>query len=258
MLPEQRRRQLLDYLSADGGANVEELSDKLRVSPATIRRDLQLLEQSGHIKRTYGGAVMPHVSTAFEPLHAEKQAKQIEEKRAIAKLASQQVADGEVIILDSGSTTLALAMELKKKRELTVITTDLKIALELSDVPGFDVLIVGGKVRSKLYSVVGPIALQILEDLHANYAFLGADAIDLQVGVTNANLEEVAVKRLVIAAARHLVLLADHTKFGSVSLAKVADLKSFGEVITDWRLSKDIAAPYVSAGIKLTFAPKEI
>jgi DeoR family transcriptional regulator, fructose operon transcriptional repressor len=258
MLPEARRRQLLEYLSHDGSGNVEQLATLLEVSPATIRRDLQQLEKGGHLKRTHGGAVLPHLSTAFEPLYGEKKERQIAEKRAIAKLASTRVEDGQVVILDSGSTTLALAMELKKKRNLTVITTDLKIALEMSAVPGCDVIIVGGKVRPQLYSVIGAMAEQALQGLHANHAFLGADAIDLHVGVTNANLEEIAVKQRAIASARAAILLADHSKFGKVSLAKVAALTVFHEVISDWGLDGDTVKSYGDTGIILTLARKEI
>lgn len=257
MLPEQRKRRLLELLSENGGANVGYLADLLDVSAATIRRDLQLLESQGHIKRTHGGAVLPHVSTAFEPLHHEKSEQQLEHKQAIARAAADSVSNGEVVVLDSGSTTLALALELKRKRDLTVITSDLKIALELCDTPGFNVIALGGRVRPSLYSVIGPSVEQALSHLNANHSFLGADAVSLKAGLTNATLEEAPVKRLMMNCGQRTVLLADHTKFGKTSLAKVADLTEFDEVISDGDLDPKIAETYSDAGVNITRALEE-
>lgn len=257
MLPEQRRIKILDLMNRQGAADVPGLAKQFDVSMATVRRDLQLLEGRGHITRTHGGAVANYASAAFEPRHHEKVTEHTTEKRAIAAVASRRVSDGEVVILDSGSTTLALARELRSKQGLTIITTDLKIALELSDVPGFDVIIVGGTVRPQLYSVVGAIAESILIDLHANHAFLGADAIDLETGVSNASISEVRVKQLAIASAEQTILIADHSKFGRVSLVKIADLREFSEVITDSRFSRKAAELYQDAGVGLTYAEVE-
>lgn len=257
MLPEQRRRRILEYLEDHGAADVPGLVRELDVSSATVRRDLQLLEQRGHVTRTHGGAVLNRISTAFEPLYRDKTQERWTEKKAIGALAAELVNDGEVVVLDSGSTTLALARELKAKRGLTIITTDLHIALELSDVPRFEVIIVGGIVRPGLFSVVGPDAERALGDLHANRAFLGADAIDLAAGVTNASMAEVAVKRHVIASAARPVLLADHSKFDKVSLVRIADLAAFDQVITDTRLDGEIRSRYAAAGTELSLAKVE-
>jgi DeoR/GlpR family transcriptional regulator of sugar metabolism len=257
MLPEERRRQVIDYLTSNGSVNVPDLCSTLGVSPATVRRDLRTLETRGLLQRTHGGAVVPHASTAYEPLLVDKRERCIAEKQAIASCAAELVQDGEVIILDSGSTTLHLALRLKAKRGLTIITTDLKIALELADVPGFEVIVTGGKVRPHLYSLVGPFSNGPLHQLHANHAFVGADALDLRAGLTNANLEEAETKRLLIASANHRVLIADHTKFGRISLAKVADLAEFDVTISDTNLHEDLAASYREALPLLTLAQME-
>ncbi|MEX2536041.1 MAG: DeoR/GlpR family DNA-binding transcription regulator [Trueperaceae bacterium] len=257
MLPEQRKRRLLELVSENGGADVGYLATLLDVSPATIRRDLHRLEGHGHLRRTHGGAVLPHVSTAFEPHHREKSGQNLEHKRAIARTAAKTVSSGEVVVLDSGSTTLALAHELKRKRDLTVITSDLTIAMELCDTPGFNVIVLGGKVRPSLYSVVGPTVEQTLTGLNANHSFLGADAVSLKAGLTNASLEEVPVKRLMMFCGQRTVLLADNTKFGKVSLAKVTDLTDFDEIITDEGLDAKIGEQYVDAGVHLTTASEE-
>lgn len=244
MLPEERRRKLLDHIRTNGSMNVAELSERLRVSAATIRRDLQELQARGTVQRTHGGAVPPAPSSAYEPLHEHKQHVNEAEKRAIGLYASGFVDDGDVIVLDSGSTTLALAQHLGDKRGVTVITTDLKIAVQASDDPAVEVIITGGRVRPRLYSIIGPAAEATLEGFHARTVFLGADAIDADAGVTNANLDEVAVKRKVLACGQRKILLADHTKFGKTSLAKVCDLDLFDHIITDAGLSEEVAAQY--------------
>ena len=257
MLPDQRRKKLLEVLSLDGAADVAHLSTALDVSPATVRRDLQALEEQGFLRRTHGGAVLPFESTAYYPHHENKLHHNQAEKATIARAAAARVTNGDVVVLDSGTTTLLLAKELRSKRDLTVITTDLKIALELADVPGFEVICVGGTVRPRSYNTLGPYTEQVLRELHANHAFLGADGIDLRAGVTNVTITEVPVKRLMMRSGRAVTLIADHTKFGRVGLAKVADLLDFTEVITGPGLSLEIVKRYHAAGTRLNVVQEE-
>ncbi|MEX2541700.1 MAG: DeoR/GlpR family DNA-binding transcription regulator [Trueperaceae bacterium] len=256
MLPDRRRKRLLDILTHDGGADVATLAEALDASHATVRRDLHLLEQQGHLKRIRGGAVLPYQSSAFFPLAESKAREHFEEKLAIARVASQRVTNGEVIILDSGSSALLLARELKSRRDLTVITTDLKIALELSDVPNFNVVSVGGTVIRDNYNVGGMIAENTLKTLHAHHAFVGADGIDLVAGMTSSRIHQAPIKRLVMACSNRVTLIADHSKFGRVHLIKVADLAEFDGMITDDGLDPAQAEDYLDAGIALTLAPR--
>jgi DeoR family transcriptional regulator, fructose operon transcriptional repressor len=258
VLPSERRRRLLARLNEDGPLAVPELSAKLRVSPATVRRDLQLLASAGRLQRVRGGAVPATApGDTAEPLHQEKVRRHLREKQAIAAEAARRVRDGFVVALDSGTTTLVLAKELRKYDNLTVITTDLKIALVLADAPSIDVIIVGGSVRKNLYSVVGPLAERAVAELNAQVCFLGADAIEVASGVTNASLSEVAVKRALLRCGRERILLADHSKFDRVSLAEVAALEGFTEVITDDGISSDVASRYRAEGANLTLARME-
>lgn len=258
MLPEQRRRHIVEVMNREGGADVPALAQRLGVSGATIRRDLNHLQARGFITRTHGGAVASHVSTVAEPLYGEKARRHRRQKEEIASLACRRVDDGDVIVLDSGSTTGALARLLKSSRRgLTVITSDLMIALELGDAPGFEVVIVGGSVRPRLYSVVGVISEQVLASLHANHAFLGADALSVEAGVTNANLAEVGVKRGILGSSQDTVLLADHSKFGRVSFAHVAPLDAFDEIISDADLPDGTLRSYGEAGARLVRAPAQ-
>jgi len=257
VLPDHRRKKLLEVLGLSGAADVARLSATLDVSPATVRRDLQYLEQQGFLRRTHGGAVLPFESTAFYPQHENKLQHHQAEKAAIARVAAGHVANGDVIVLDSGTTTLLLAKELRVKRDLTIVTTDLKIALELTDVPGFEVICVGGTVRPRSYNTLGTFAERMLSELHANHTFLGADGIDLVAGVTNATVTEVAVKRLMMRSGRVVRLLADRSKFGRIGLAKVADLTDFAEIMTGSGLPAEVEAGYEAAGARLVVVEVE-
>lgn len=252
MLPDQRRKKLLEVLGLAGAADVAHLSGALDVSSATVRRDLQYLEEQGYLRRTHGGAVLPFESTAFYPHHENKLQQNQAEKLAIARAAAGRVVDGDVVVLDSGTTTLLLARELRAKHDLTVVTSDLKIALELTDVPGFEVICVGGTVRPRSYNTLGPFAEQTLRELHANHAFLGADGIDLVAGVTNATVTEVPVKRLMMRCGLVVTVIADHAKFGRVGLAKVAGLSDVDEILTGPGLAPELVRRYRAAGARLT------
>ena len=261
MLPSERRRLILGRLSERGPLAVPDLCADLDVSEATVRRDLQLLADQGRVQRVRGGAiavaVAPPVTERPEPPHRDKLRLHPSEKAAIAEVAAAHVTPGMIVALDSGSTMLALAHALRDRHPSTVITTDLNVAIALADTPAIDVVLIGGSVRAGLYNTIGPLAERTLVDLHAEVAFLGADAIDTDRGVTNANLSEVAVKRALLRCARHRVLLADHSKFDRVSLAEVAPLSGFDELITDAHLAPRSIARYRAAGANLSVAPWE-
>lgn len=254
MLPDQRRRRVLELLATDGAVDVGRISRDLDVSVATVRRDLQQLESEGLLRRTHGGAVLPFESTAAYPHYDSKLQRQQPEKAAIARCAARRVSDGDVVVLDSGTTTMWLARELRGKRDLTLVTSDLKIALELADVAGFEVLCVGGTVRPRSYNTLGSFAEAMLRELHANHVFLGADGIDLHAGVTNATVTEVPVKRLMMRCGRSVTVLADHTKFGRIGLARVAPVADFDEIITSPGLSGEQLTAYHAAGARLIVA----
>jgi DeoR family transcriptional regulator, fructose operon transcriptional repressor len=249
---------MLTHLNESGALGVPELSERLEVSAATVRRDLQVLAQAGQVQRVRGGAmVTPATMDPSEPLYQEKIRRNVRQKRAIAREAVRRVREGDVIALDSGSTTSYVAKELLSFGSLTVITTDIKIAALLADSPGIDVIATGGSVRTGLYSLIGPLAEHALSGLNAMHVFLGADAIDQRHGVTNANLAEVAIKRALLRCGRYTYLLADHTKFDRVSLAEVAPLAGFDEVISDDGLTPEGAERYRQLGASLTLVAVE-
>ncbi len=229
-LSPERKRRILALLEARGGMRTRELARELGVSEATVRRDLTELAREGRVERTHGGALPLRMGTATEPPFDLKAKRKVAEKERIATAALRHVKDGSTIILDSGTTALALARKLAE-RPVTVIALDLKVAEALARGRA-EVWVVGGRARNGLFSLVGPWAENLLAEVHADLFFLGADAVD-EEAVTNATLEEAEVKRRAHAAAQRTILVADHTKFGRRALARVLPLEALAGVVTD-------------------------
>ncbi len=238
-LPVERRQRILQLLEAQGGLRTVELRQALDVSVATVRRDLGVLADQGLIERTHGGAFLRTPGTAHEPPFAVKAAMMREEKERIADAAARMIQPGSTVILDSGSTTLALARRISGKR-VTVIALDLTGAQAAAS-GQTEVLLVGGRVRNGLFSLVGPWAEDTLAGLHGDIFFLAADAVDSEE-VTNSTVDEAALKRLAIRAAREVVLVADHGKFGRRALAHVCRLEELSAAVTDRGIGSHEAA----------------
>ena len=252
MLSAQRRLYISDELQQSGLAQVSDLAERLGVSEMTIRRDLEMLERMTDVVRIRGGAMLRRHGTAFEPLWDAKVAVRNEAKARIGKAAAARVKPGETILLDSGTTTLRVARSLSFA--CSVVTVDVKIAVELASRPssdGMQTLLVGGAVRSGFFCTTGYFALEMLEQLHVDHAFLGADAIDADAGVTNATVEEAAIKKRIIAAASEVVLVADASKLGIVALSKVASLDAIDLWITDEAIDPERLAHVRSVGLNV-------
>ncbi len=229
MVPERQRR-ILSLLGAEGGLRTYELAKRLGVSEATVRRDLADLAKRGLVERTHGGALPLRMGAAAEPPFDLKARRKVAEKERIAARAAALVPERATVIIDSGTTALMLARKLVDRR-ITVIALDLMVAEELARGEP-EVWLIGGRARNGLFSLVGPWAEAMLAEVHADMFFLGADAVD-EEAVTNATVEEAAVKRRAVAAAEATYLIADHSKFGRRALAKVVGLERLAGVITD-------------------------
>lgn len=232
MLTEERRRAILEELNRTGRVLVAELAARCKASQVTIRKDLDALYQKGLVHRTHGGA-LPAREGAFEdPSLREKEKLYREEKLRIAATAVQRVKEGQVVILDSGTTTTAIARRLRDFRRLTVVTNAVNIAGELVGT-GIEVILTGGTMRSNSFSLVGPMAEESLGHLSADILFLGVDGIDVRHGLSTPNLLEATVNRAMVEAAKRTVATCDSSKFGRRSLAHIVPLKAIHEVITD-------------------------
>jgi DeoR family transcriptional regulator of aga operon len=221
---------ILEELSARGSVAVTELSVRLGVSTATVRRDLEHLEEQRLLTRTHGGAVAQMVSYEL-PLRY-KSARRQAQKRRIGREAARRVHDGAVIGLTGGTTTTEVARELVD-RSLTVVTNALNIASELAIRPNIKLVVTGGTARPESYELVGPLAEQTLADVHLDLAFIGADGITAEAGLTTHHEIEAHTDRALIERARRVVVVADGSKLGKVAFARICPLSAVDELVTD-------------------------
>jgi DeoR family transcriptional regulator, aga operon transcriptional repressor len=251
MLIEERRQYILALAQQHGRVLVEELSESLGISRITIRKDLDYLQAKGALQRTHGGALLPGSGALADPSLREKEGRHSQEKQRISVAAVNLVQEGQCVLLDSGTTTTAIARALKKFSQLTIITNAVNIAAELSGTD-FEVLLTGGSLRKNSFSLVGPLAEDMLRDMHADILFLGVDGFDMEVGLTTPNLMESRVNRAMVKAASMVVAVCDSTKFNRRSLSKIVDATAIHHVITDRDLPKETAEALRSLNIKLT------
>ena len=244
LLVEERRRLIVEQVEREGRATVAELAAHFRISPVTIRADLEALARNAALVRSHGGAVPAPAHAPDTPLSI-KETRRHAQKRRIGQAAAKLVEDGETIILDSGSTTVEIARALRARKwnNLTVVTNGLHIALELGAIPAIRVMMLGGLLRASSHSLVGPGAEQMLAQLSADRLFLGVDGIDPEVGVTTPDPQEAALNALMIRMARQTVAVFDASTLGQRSLSVIAPVSALSAVITD--VSAD--ARYVKA-----------
>jgi DeoR family transcriptional regulator of aga operon len=234
LLVEERRRAIVDLARQEGRVTVEDLVVRYAVSAVTVRGDLEALERAGTLKRSHGGAVPPEPSQQDVPLTI-KESRRLAEKRRIGAAAARMIADGETIILDSGSTTVEIARCIRQRKwaSLTVITNALNIALELSGLPTVRVMMLGGMLRQTSYSLTGPDAELALSRLSADRLFLGVDGLDTSIGVTTPDQQEASLNTMMVKASREVVAVLDASKLGQRSLAVIAPIADLDVVITD-------------------------
>lgn len=252
MLPADRRKHILEHILTQGSANTEALARQYGVSAMTIRRDLRLLEEQRQIQVTHGGAVPPSFLNEDLPYESKK-VSCLEAKRAIARVAAEMVEDNSCIILDAGTTTLELAL-LLRSRHLTVVTTDLQIALILSQSPTVTVHTTGGFVERITGAHTGEAAMSFLASVNAAQAFIGTNVWDAAHGVATTTAVKQHLKRRMMHSAEQSILLADSSKYGVYSTWRVAGLADFSCIVTDGELSGEHREAVSAAGAKLRLA----
>ncbi|WP_292897981.1 DeoR/GlpR family DNA-binding transcription regulator [Nitratireductor sp.] len=239
--PQKRQQQMIDLIVDRKRVSNADLSAILGISLPTVRRDLVVLEQAGVVTRTHGGAVARGVGEdGTEPLFLEKLRQNQSLKQRIGQAAAGKVLDGQVVLLDSGTTALATAHALAGRR-VTVVAIDLKVA-EAASIGATEVHIVGGRVRNGYFSLVGNWSKDALSSIKADICFLAADAVDHE-GVTTATFEEAETKRIAMERSKRVVVITDHSKFGKRAFAQVCGLEAVDELITD-RGGTDTVASY--------------
>lgn len=249
-----RRHQLiLDRLDHDKHIAVLDLCTSLGVSAVTIRKDLKLLEEKGLLFRTHGGASLKN-PYANDRSVIEKEKISIVEKSVIAQTAANLILDNDSILIASGTTVQALAKAINPEKVLMVVTSSLPITMELNKNKNMKVLQLGGFVRQNSFSVTGDYAVQILENMSCSKLFIGADGIDLEYGLTTSNLEEATLNQKMIASANKLIVLADSSKFGKRSFAKICALDKVDLIITDSGISTQMLKNIEEKGVSVTIA----
>lgn len=251
LLVEERRRLIVNYVEEHGRATVEELAARFSTSAVTIRADLEALARIAAIARSHGGALPIGQPTASDtPLNI-KETRWHAQKLRIGKAAAQLIQDGETIILDSGSTTVEIARQIRQMKfeSLTVITNALNIALELSGLPQIRVMMLGGLLRQTSYSLVGPDAEQTLARLSADRLFLGVDGLDPVVGVTTPDPLEAALNALMIRVSRETIAVLDASKLGQRSLSVITPVGKLHKVITDTSAPAEMIEALRTAGV---------
>jgi len=251
VLNEERRRAIVELVDREGRVLVADLSKRFDTSQVTIRKDLELLHEQGLLHRSHGGALPAREGALEDPTLREKEQLHHTEKLHIASAAVRFVKEGQVVILDSGTTTTAIARALRGFRNLTIITNAINIAAELSNT-SLDVILTGGTLRKNSFSLVGPIAEETLRHLNADLLFLGVDGFDVQYGLSTPNLLESKVNRVMLEIARQRIAVCDSSKFGRRSLSLIGSTSSLHGVITDHAIAKSDLTALKKFGIEVT------
>jgi DeoR family transcriptional regulator of aga operon len=249
MRQEERLSLTLERLADRGSVSVSELAQLLGVSTASVRRDLQLLEQQRLLSRTHGGAV---ASGLIELPLRYKSGRHVEEKRRIAAEAARR-ADGVAAVgLTGGTTTTEVARVLMTRPGLTVVTNALNIASELALRPDLKLIVTGGTARAESYELVGPLAEHTLDGLNVDVAFVGVDGISADAGLTTHHEVEAHTNLHLIGRAARVVVVADGSKVGRRALARIAGLDDIDELITDGSADPAELTRLKDAGVVVT------
>jgi len=244
MLARHRQSLILQAVRNDGSARVSDLTQQLGVSDMTIRRDLEVLAKDGLVEKVHGGAVLPGSHGGHEPGFEDKLVLERPEKTSIARTAAGLVRPGTAIAIAAGTTTFALAQCLLDVPGLTIVTNSLRVANLFGGnrTPDVASVVLTGGMRTASDALVGPVADLTISSLHFDTLFLGCTGLDPEVGLSTPNLAEAETNRALIKVARRVVVLADHTKWGVVSLASFAPVEKINVLVTDVLLPSDAHA----------------
>lgn len=245
-----RHKIILDKVLKDGHVSVSDLSDALKVSAVTIRKDLKFLEEKKLLFRSHGSAshVDPYVND--RPVNI-KESIQVDEKRRIALKAVSFITPEDSIIIGSGTTVLEVARAIDPFGKLTVLTAAMNITQALLGHKEVEIVQLGGVVRKSSSSVVGPYAEQMLKDFACSKLFLGVDGIDLEFGLTTTNMLEAHLNQVMMKSAHKTIVVADSSKFGRKGFGKICDFDAVDVIITDSGINPAYVKKIEELGVKL-------
>lgn len=249
----KRRELIIDQLCREGSVRVEDLSGLYEVSSVTIRNDLRYLEKSGCAVRAYGGAKLNKQFVFDRPLQDKGRINR-DVKYTIACAAAALINDGDSIILDSGSTISQMVPQLQGKQDLVVMTNALNIAFELTSNEQVDLMVIGGSVRRKSWSLYGPSAEQHLRQYRFDKLFLGVDGFDLVSGITTPNPGEAQLNRAMCDVAREVIAVADASKFGRTSFCMIREIGQIHKLVTDSGIPEEYRRSLHNSGVEVIIA----
>jgi DeoR/GlpR family transcriptional regulator of sugar metabolism len=253
LYPQERHRQIVAYLEQTGRVSVEDLSRRFGISRVTIRNDLEILAGQNLLVRTHGGAILTSRNES-ELSFITRQRIHTAEKERIAVIAADLIKDDDTIVLDASTTALNIAVQIKSRQNLTVVTNSLPVALELLEAPGINVLVPAGFLRKESASLVGMPCLETLRDYNLQKAFFSAKGFTSTEGLTEVSESEAAIKRDFLMKSRDLIAVVDSSKLGQTSFASFAPLYRISVFITDRNASPEMLDIIRAAGVIVTIA----
>ena len=254
MLFAKRLEEITKILNRDKSVDVNTLSEKLGVTGKTIRQDLHKLEEMDLIERVHGGAILKSSNNSIFPIIERKQTN-LDEKRRIARIACSYIESGDIIYLDSGTTTLPIA-ELMGDKRVTVVTHDPFVEHELLYKDNVTLYVIGGKLRREdgAYTLVGQYAQKDILQYNINKYFLATSAIDLNKGLMIFSSEEAEIKKTVIGVAKQVICVCDYTKFHKMAIFAICSIDDIDVLITDDRIPEEDRQEITRKGIELKIA----
>ncbi|OKH65227.1 DeoR family transcriptional regulator [Mycobacterium sp. SWH-M3] len=248
MLPVERHEAIVEAVGATQAVSTDELVRLLGVSAETVRRDLALLEEQGALRRVHGGAAAVADRHVIEPTYTERTIIRHQAKAQLARVAAGLLKNGQTVVIDIGTTAVAVAQAIPRGFTGTVITPSLPVAVELADRPGITVLVAGGQVRAGDLACSNAHAKAFFADIYADIALLGSGGVDAQAGLTDYHFDEVDVRRTIIANSARSYILADSSKLGQVAPYRVCEFSAVDGLITDQNTDPAVAAAIEETG----------
>jgi len=253
----ERHNKIVEIVLENGHVNIADICERFDVSEMTARRDLNELDRQGLLRRVHGGAIA-NLGRSYEPSFQSRAFKHQPKKEAIGFRAAELIYDGDSIALDVGTTTLEIVPGLRGKRNLTIVTSCLQIATNIVDQLSLDIdarlILTGGIIRPRELSMIGSIPAQVYQDYHVDKAFIGIGGISLEDGLTEYNIEDAQIKRMLIRSAREKIVVADGSKFGVTTFASVSSLTAVNKIVTDKSAPLDIVEQVRERGVEVIFA----
>ncbi|MET0898575.1 MAG: DeoR/GlpR family DNA-binding transcription regulator [Mycobacterium sp.] len=248
MLPVERHEAIVEAVGAAQAVSTDELVRRLGVSAETVRRDLALLEEKGALRRVHGGAAPVENRRVVEPTFTERSIIRHQAKTQLARIAAGLLEDRQTVIIDIGTTAVAVAQAIPRSFTGTVVTPSLPVAVELADRPGIEVLLAGGRVRAGDLACSSAFTTSFFADIYADIALLGSGGVHAEAGLTDFHLDEIDVRRAIIANSARSYILADSSKVGQVAPYRVCRLSAVDGLITEQNTDPAVKAAIEEAG----------